>query len=59
MISDFRQQQWQNDSETAELLSELREQAAQLQLIQCVDTTRSNLAITALEPESGHSRGGR
>jgi len=53
LISDFRTQQWQQDTETSQLLSQLREQAAQLQLIQCVDASRPNLAITALEPESG------
>ena len=53
LISDFRKQQWQNNNESAELLSQLREQATQLQIIQCVDQTRPNLAITQLEPESG------
>ncbi len=53
LISDFRQEQWQNNTETSELMSQLREQAAQLQLIQCVDQTRPNLAITSLGPESG------
>ena len=53
LISDFRKQQWQNNTETGELLSQLREQATQLQIIQCVDQTRANLAITQLEPESG------
>ncbi len=53
LISDFRKEQWQNNPETGELLSQLRQQAAQLQLIQCVDQSRPNLAITSLEPESG------
>lgn len=53
LISDFRKDPWQTDAETAQLLSQLRDQAAQLQLIQCVDQTRPNLAITSLEPESG------
>jgi len=53
LISDFRREQWQNNPETAELLGELRDQAASLQLIQCVDQTRPNLAITLLQPESG------
>lgn len=52
-ISDFRTRQWQSNAETSQLLNQLREQAAQLQLIQCVDQTRPNLAITSLEPESG------
>lgn len=53
LISDFRKEQWQGEQELAELLGELRSSAAQLQLIQCVDQTRPNLAITQLEPESG------
>lgn len=53
LISDFRKEQWQGEQELAELLGELRSSAAQLQLIQCVDQSRPNLAITQLEPESG------
>ncbi|MGI9429729.1 MAG: BatA domain-containing protein, partial [Bythopirellula sp.] len=53
LISDFRREQWQESQETSKLLSQLRDQAAQLQLIQCVDSTRPNLAIIALEPEAG------
>jgi len=53
LISDFRKEQWQTNAETSQLLSQLRDQASQLQLIQCVDQTRPNLAITSLEPESG------
>ncbi len=53
LVSDFRKRQWQRDAETSQLLSQLRDQAAQLQLIQCVDRTRPNLAITRLEPEFG------
>jgi len=53
LISDFRKPQWQDQAELGQLLSQLRKQAAQLQLIQCVDESRPNLAITALEPESG------
>lgn len=53
LLSDFRKEQWQDKTETAELLSQLREEAAQLQLVQCVDQTRPNLAITNLKPESG------
>ncbi len=53
LISDFRKQQWQDNAETSTLVSQLREQATQLQVIQCVDQSRPNLAIRTLEPESG------
>lgn len=53
LISDFRKEQWQADTVTGKLLNQLSEQSAQLQLIQCVDRTRENLAIVSLEPESG------
>lgn len=53
LVSDFRTDQWKDQTETAELLSQLRDGAAQLQLIQCVDQTRANLTITGLEAESG------
>ena len=53
LISDFRQEQWQGNAEMGELVGQLREQAAQLQMIQCVDRSRPNLAITQLHPESG------
>jgi len=53
LISDFRKESWPSNTETSQQLSLLREQAAQLHLIQCVDQSRPNLAITGLEPESG------
>ncbi len=53
LISDFRKESWHGQSETSQQLSRLRKQAAQLHLIQCVDQTRANLAITGLEPEAG------
>ncbi|MEM8944865.1 MAG: BatA domain-containing protein [Planctomycetota bacterium] len=53
VISDFRMEQWRQNGELADLLGQLRNEVAQLQFIQCVDTTRANLAITNLEPESG------
>lgn len=53
LISDFRDRQWNKDSEVSQQLGELRQQVEQLHLIQCVDQTRPNLSITRLEPESG------
>ena len=53
LVSDFRSRQWSEDNQLRQMLGELREKCAQLHLVQCVDTTRSNLAITRLEPEAG------
>ena len=53
LVSDFRSRQWSEDNQLRQMLSQLREKSAQVHLVQCVDTTRSNLAITRLEPESG------
>ena len=53
LISDFRSREWREDIELRQLMSRLGKQAAQMHLIQCVDSTRSNLAITHLAPESG------
>ncbi len=53
LISDFRSHQWENDTQVQQMLGQLRDQAAQLQLVQCVDRTRPNLAITRLQPEAG------
>lgn len=53
LVSDFRRQQWQGETETRDLLRQLRDQATQLHLIQCVEQSRPNLAITKLAPESG------
>ena len=53
LISDFRSRQWSEDNQLRQMLGQLREKCAQLHLVQCVDTTRANLAITRLQPESG------
>ena len=53
LVSDYRSVQWQEDTEIQQALGQLRKQVDQLHLIQCVDETRSNLAISKLEPESG------
>jgi hypothetical protein len=53
VISDFRKRQWAGNPQAKQLLSELREQVSDLHLVQCVDETRPNLAITQLNPESG------
>ncbi len=53
VISDFRNRQWAGNPQAKQLLGELREQVSDLHLVQCVDETHPNLAITQLEPESG------
>ncbi len=53
LVSDFRSRQWSEDNQLRQMLGQLREKCAQLHLVQCVDTTRPNLAITRLEPEAG------
>ncbi len=53
LISDFRNHQWDKDTQTRQMLGQLRNQAASLHLIQCVEETRPNLAVTRLEPEAG------
>jgi len=53
IISDFRSHQWENDAEVKQLLGQLRNQAASLHLVQCVEQSRPNLAVTRLEPEAG------
>ncbi len=53
LISDFRNRQWANNPQAKQVLGELREQVSDLHLVQAIDETRPNLAITQLEPESG------
>ncbi len=53
LISDFRNRQWANNPQAKQVLGELRERVSDLHLVQAVDETRPNLAITQLVPESG------
>lgn len=53
LVSDFRARQFAAATEVRELLGELAEEVAQIHLVRCVREARPNLAITALEPESG------
>ena len=53
LISDFRSRQWEQSQQLKQALGELRDQSAQLYLVQCVNQMRPNLAITRLEPDSG------
>jgi hypothetical protein len=55
LVSDFRARQFSSATEVRKLLGDLGEtdRVAQIHLVRCVRETRPNLAITALEPESG------
>ncbi len=53
IVSDFRAPQWQDPTQLRKLLEKLEQQDAKLHLVQCVDETRDNLAITRLGPKSG------
>ena len=53
LISDFRARQWHEPGDLKNRLLELERRNTQLRLINCVDSARSNLAITALEPGDG------
>ena len=53
LVSDFRAKDWSHSTETRKTLQKLNEAGAKLQLINCVDEARPNLAITALKPGQG------
>jgi Aerotolerance regulator N-terminal len=53
LVSDFRAKDWTHATETRKTLQKLNEAGAKLQLINCVDEARPNLAITALKPGQG------
>jgi hypothetical protein len=54
LLSDFRARQWDKPDELKKRLADLDEKHAEIQLVDCVEeSSRPNLAITALEPEEG------
>jgi hypothetical protein len=53
VVSDFRKRGWSNNPQVKQVLGDLRQEIDDLHLIQCVEATHPNLAITQLEPESG------
>ena len=55
VVSDFRARQFSTATEVNKLLGDLTEndEIAQVHLVRCVREARPNLAITALEPDSG------
>ena len=50
LVSDFRGNQWDNPTETRQLLRDLENADAKINLVNCVRTHRSNLAITDIRP---------
>jgi Aerotolerance regulator N-terminal/CARDB len=53
LVSDFRTKDWLPAKELQKLLRKLNEAGAKLQLINCVDEARPNLAIASLRPIRG------
>ena len=53
LISDFRAREFASAGEVQKLLEDLDQDVAQVHLVRTVSQMRPNLAVTALEPESG------
>ena len=53
LVSDFRARQWDNPSELRTELLRLDQAGAEVQLVNCVNRTRPNLAIVSLGPAEG------
>ena len=53
LISDFRARQWNDPTELKKQLAGLSEAEAEIHLVNCIDRTRPNLAITSLAPADG------
>jgi hypothetical protein len=53
IVSDFRAKEWSNPGELSKLLEKIDDAGGKLWFIDCVDTTRPNLAITSLRPARG------
>jgi hypothetical protein len=53
LVSDFRARQWEDPAALKTELTALDEGDTEIHLIDCVDRTRPNLAIVALEPAAG------
>ncbi|HMP07199.1 MAG TPA: BatA domain-containing protein [Lacipirellulaceae bacterium] len=53
LASDFRRRQWDESEPLRQLAARVRDRAAKLVLVGCVDDARPNLAIDRLSPETG------
>ena len=52
VVSDFRAKEWDNPAEIRESMEKLKQQNAEIQLVNCVKQSRANLAITDISPRS-------
>ncbi len=53
LVSDFRERQWNEPTDLRKELRRLNQAGAELYLVNCVEQTRPNLALTALAPADG------
>ena len=53
LVSDFRARQWDKPDELKKRFAALNDRHADLHFVDCVESARPNLAVTALEPEEG------
>jgi len=53
LVSDFRSREWAEPDELKQTLARLSGEGTRVELIDCVDQTRPNLAIASLKPLSG------
>ena len=53
LVSDFRARQWDEPGDLRKELVELDKAGAEIHLVDCIDSTRPNLAITSLAPAEG------
>ncbi len=53
LVSDFRRRNWEETEELRTRLEELSAQGAELRLIDCVQSTRPNLAVSELRASGG------
>jgi hypothetical protein len=53
VVSDFRARDWEDPVAVAEQLEKLNDKVADVHLVNCVDTARMNVSITALAPLGG------
>jgi hypothetical protein len=53
LVSDFRAREWNDPTDLKKQLMELNKAEAEIRLVNCVDRTRKNLAVTSLAQADG------
>ncbi len=53
LVSDFRSRQWAEPDELKRTLARLNSEGTHIELVDCIEQARPNLAIASLEPMSG------